>query len=118
MRSVVVVLPASMCAMMPILRILSIGTVRAIFQISIRRRGSSPFTRTTNGELPPIVRERLIRLRHSMYVVFFLDRAAAHIRGVIQFVRQLLRHALFGPRAGIHQNPANRQAGAAVLRNL
>src|SRR5260370_32371337 len=98
MRSVVVVLPASMWAMMPMFRIFSIGTVRAI---------------STAYRLPPVVREGFIRLRHSVHIVLLLNRSAAHVRGVVQFVRQLVGHAFFRARPGVDQNPADRQAGAA-----
>src|SRR5690348_5793413 len=107
MRSVVVVLPASMCAMMPILRIFSSGTVRAILLIAISLK--------LRGPLPAVVREGLVRLRHTMHVVFLLDGAAAHIRGVVQLICQLFRHALIRPGTGVRNEPAQREAGAAAL---
>ena len=39
--------------------------------------------------LPPVVRESLIRFRHAVDVVSLLDGAAAQVRSVVQFVRQL-----------------------------
>ena len=33
-------------------------------------------------------------------------------------IRQLLGHSLFGARPGVGHDPANRQAGAAILRHL
>src|SRR5437016_12295010 len=57
----------------------------------------------------------LIRLCHAMYVVLLLDRAAAHVRGLVQLIGQLLWHSLFSPSSGVLKNPANRQAGAPGL---
>src|SRR5579863_1479084 len=53
-----------------------------------------------------------------MHIILLLNRSAAHVRGIVQFVRQFLRHAFFGTRAGILQNPPDRQAGSPVLRNF
>src|SRR5437016_11470912 len=103
MRSVVVVLPASMWAMMPIFRIFSIGTVRAI--------NACPTTYDLRASSPPIVGKRLIRLRHPMDIILFLNRSTAHVRGVVQFVRQLIGHAFFRASPRVDQNPAYRQDG-------
>src|ERR1700733_7831480 len=62
--------------------------------------------------------ESLVCLRHSMNVVLFLNRSTAHVGGIRQLVRQLVRHALVGPAAGVLQNPANRQTDPAVLGNF
>src|ERR1022692_1709278 len=102
MRSVVVVLPASMCAMMPILRIFSSGVVRAI-KLSY---------------LPAIVGKSLIGLGHAVDVVFLLNCSASGIGGVVQFIRQLFGHALFRARAGVAENPPNRKAGPAIIGNF
>src|SRR5579871_5854898 len=113
MRSVVVVLPASMWAAMPMFLILSSGTVRGIKILSYRTNHRLP---GKNAVLPTVVRESFVGFRHAVNVIPFLDRAAAKIRGVIQFVGQLFGHALFRTRAGLRHDPANRQAGAAILR--
>src|SRR4051812_25100433 len=76
MRSVAVVLPASMWAMMPMLRVFAREVCRAISQ------------------LPAVVRERAVRFRHPVYVFALLDGAAPEVRGVHEFVRQLLLHRL------------------------
>src|SRR5512141_1358430 len=104
MRSLTVVLPASMCAMMPMLRIFSSGTSRAMW-------GSI-------GSLPPIVREGLVGLRHAVYVFLLLDGPAAHVGGFAQLVGQLLGHALFRPRTRVADQPPQRQADAPVLRHF
>src|SRR5579884_1405494 len=102
MRSVVVVLPASMWAMMPIFLILSSPTVRAI-----KSNFAAKF-------LPPVVREGSVGLGHAVYVVLFLNRSAAHVGGVVQFIRKFFRHALVGAAACILQDPANRKTRPAV----
>src|ERR1700683_1560997 len=103
MRSVVVVLPASICAAMPMFLILSSGTVRAIKIPKL---------------LPSVMRERLVRFRHAVYVVPLLDGAAPHVRGVIQLVGQLFRHSLFGPGPGVQNDPADSEAGTPYLRHF
>src|SRR5580692_2950512 len=98
-----------MWAMMPMFLIFSIGTVRAINKSYVAKLTTS---------LPAIVRESLVRLRHSMNVVLFLNRPTAHVRGVGQLVGQFVRHAFVRPAASILQNPADRQAHAAILRHF
>src|SRR5206468_10985144 len=115
MRSVDVVFPASMCAMIPILRVssslnpLPMAPGTAFF--SPVRVATASFTTTTyplpapflpapflpapflpTPFLPTIVRERLVRFRHAMHVFFLLDRSAARIRRVNQFIRELVHH--------------------------
>src|SRR3954466_2501623 len=96
MRSVVVVFPASMCAMMPIFRILSSGVVRGIASLySAKTRGDQdaprmgPVSLRCHREafglldagslkagsrsclfrrLPPVMREGAVRLRHPVRV--------------------------------------------------
>src|SRR6266436_6090762 len=138
MRSVVVVLPASMWAMMPIFLHRSSGTVldTAFFFSSLRTSCSpamfagvlikfsswllalgsqlEPFAPVKNQEptaalLPPIVRKGLVRLRHAVYIFFLLDGRAFTVRGVEQLVAQLINHSLFGAPAGVSHQPANRQ---------
>src|SRR5438445_8195011 len=55
------------------------------------------------------MRECLVGFRHAVHVFFLLDRAAARIGGVDQFIREFGNHGL--PRAlpRILQQPANRQ---------
>src|ERR1700682_5756126 len=112
MRSVVVVLPASMWAMIPMLRTFSSWVVLAIQFLEGRIYPPPTFL------LPPVMRESLVGFRHAMDVVLLFNSAAAQISGVIQFVRQLFGHALFGPAARVDQDPANRQAGPAIVGHL
>src|SRR5215213_4981286 len=99
MRSVVVVLPASMCAMMPMLRTL-VRSVRTSFCATevfsfaylldvviaprlYRRRLS-----------PAVVREGAVRLGHLVCVLTPLDGGTQAIAGVEDLVRQAFDHGL------------------------
>src|SRR5712691_5042316 len=101
MRSVVVVFPASMCAMMPIFLHRSNGTVLdTAFFLSSLRTSCSPAmfagllkihlhyacgapgvparpdgrdARPSKTQLPPIMRKSLVRFRHPVYIFFLLD---------------------------------------------
>src|SRR5262245_65850086 len=97
MRSVVVVLPASMWAMMPMLRVRSRGTSRAMSWHA--------------WALPAVVREGLVGLRHAMRVLLLLDRAAATVGGVEQLAGELGDHRLLGPRARVLHQPAHGARG-------
>src|SRR5215471_20672997 len=68
--------------------------------------------------LPPVMRERLVGLRHPVNIVSLLDRSAAQIRGIIQFVSQLLRHAFLRAAPRVENDPPDRQAGPPVLRHF
>src|ERR1700674_6132484 len=103
MRSVVVVLPASMWAMMPMFLQRSNGTVLGTAFYSFR----API-------LPPVMREGLIGLGHAMYIFFLLDGGAFSVGGVQQFVAQLVDHASFRAPARIRQQPADRERCAPV----
>src|SRR5438552_8440396 len=135
MRSVVVVLPASMCAMMPMFRVFANGVCLGIAAISTgfgirdlrfvgirwdsqivgrgKTRNANPReSQIPNPEsripspLPSIVSERLVRLCHPMRVFAFLHRAAAQIRRVEQLVGQLLLHRLaVAARARVADQP-------------
>src|SRR5918998_3175133 len=103
MRSVVVVLPASICAMIPMLRYRSRGVVRAITEYSsgarchrvgapsrfCRLQGTPVWptgARPRQGRaLPAIMRERLVGVRHPMRVFPPLDGDAPIVRGIEQF---------------------------------
>src|SRR5690349_20918600 len=117
MRSVVVVLPASMWAMMPKLRYLSIGVVRAtgnpclstgefVFPPVIERR-------LLSSVLPAVVREGLVGFCHTMSFFALLDGAAVVFRGFQQFGGELARHGVLATLARGIDQPAHRQRGAA-----
>src|SRR5918994_4849055 len=99
MRSVVVVLPASMCAMMPMLRVRFSGTCRGITSLGCSVAGLlGSWVAATEPPgysatpLPAIVGERLVRLGHAMSVLALLHRAAPEVGRVQQLIRQLLLH--------------------------
>src|SRR6266403_2551376 len=110
MRSVDVVFPASMCAMIPMLRVSSSLNARPIAPcapfFSPVRIATASLTRTP---LPAVVRERLVRFRHAMHVFLLLHGPAARIGRVNQFIRQLIHHRLACALPRILQQPANRQ---------
>src|SRR5579883_672502 len=117
MRSVEVVLPASMCAMIPILRVSSSLNARpaapAFFSPALLATASVTFLSCFASNLPAVMRERLIRFRHAVHIFLFLDGAAARIGGVNQLVGQLVDHGFSGTLARILQNPADGQGLAA-----
>src|SRR5260221_5995442 len=91
MRSVEVVFPASMCAMMPIFRVSASCALRAISNVPVLSPlkfenypvlSSSPPAR---DYLPAIVREGLVGFGHAMNVFLLLHRAAAAVGSVHQF---------------------------------
>src|SRR6266567_5806641 len=97
MRSVVVVLPASMWAMMPMFRV----------------RSSSGFM-CCLGSLPAIVGERLVGLRHAMHVFSSFYGCSLPPRCIEQLARKLLRHALARPSSGGGDEPAHGEGDAPV----
>src|SRR5579859_5787617 len=110
MRSVDVVFPASMCAIMPMLRVSSSLKPRPaaccdFSLVSVAITGSF----SSVPPLPAIMRERLVRYCHAVHVFLFLDGPAARICSVNQLVRQLVNHGLAGAIPRILQQPADRQ---------
>src|SRR5258707_12132176 len=93
MRSVVVVLPASICAAMPIFREQSSGVCRGI--------NTRPYS------LPAVMRERPIGFRHLVRVFALLHRRAAIARGVHQLPRKSPLHGWFVAAAGSRDDPAD-----------
>src|ERR671921_291493 len=107
MRSVVVVLPASMCAMMPMLR-----TVARLVVMSTATLADFPCCRESNQETrhrsartggspsPAVVGEGLVGLGHLVGVLTLLDAAAETVRGVEDLVHEAVRHGLLAALAG------------------
>src|SRR6185312_9021654 len=141
MRSVVVVFPASMWAMMPIFRILSSGVVRAMCPFIQQKRGatrtptSGPVSLRCHREafgpldagslepgsrsclsrgLPPVMREGPVGLRHPVRVFLLLYRLAFALRRQDQLGGEALGHRLFFARAAVLDDPAHPQRGAAL----
>src|ERR1700739_2312950 len=112
MRSVDVVFPASMCAMIPMLRVSSsLNALPMVPETAFFSPGPvAPVSLTaTTHSLPPVMRERLVRLRHAMHVFLLLDRSAARVGRVNQLIRELVDHRLARALPRILQQPANRQ---------
>src|ERR1700712_1927800 len=115
MRSVVVVLPASICAMIPMLRVLASSALLAIFPSSFRVCGLAGFW---IAELPAVVGESLVRFGHLVGVLASLDAGTETVAGVQQLVHQALGHGLLTTGAGVADQPAQRQRGLARHANL
>src|SRR5690242_17848531 len=113
MRSVVVVLPASTCAMIPMLRVRSSETARdwsgfvAIVRapvVWLAPPSGSPCVR-----LPAVVRECLVGVGHLVNVFALLHRVAAVLRGVDDLVREAIHHRLLVALARVLDDPAHAQ---------
>src|SRR5256885_11456747 len=104
MRSVVVVFPASMWAMMPMFRTLSSGEVRAIF--------------VSANFLVPEVAEGLVALSHLVRLFAALDGGAHAVGGVHQLPGELLLHRFPRSGPGVTHDPAPGQRRAAVRPDL
>src|ERR1700677_3107950 len=129
MRSVVVVLPASMCAMIPMFRQRFRGVVRATVYLSSASsaRGKNyvepkPERQKLFTEelfsLPAVMREGLVRLGHTVDVFLLLHRGTTAVGGIEELCGQLLNHALFATGAAIGNEPADGERGAALRKNF
>src|SRR6266550_5263629 len=133
MRSVVVVFPASMWAMMPIFRILSSGVVRGnclpLFSKNAGRPGRPRVGRSRSAvigppsgasdagslrsgsrsclfrRLPPVMREGAVRLRHPVRVFLLLYRLAFALRRQDQLGGEALGHRLLFAGAAVLDDP-------------
>src|SRR5437899_11858677 len=122
MRSVVVVLPASMWAMIPMLRVFSSEYCRSTSAAlppydssSHAKRGVSLRPPLHLGlQLPAIMRERLVGLRHLVRVFSLLHGRATIARRVEQLGGQLVRHAALGAPAGGADDPPHGEGRAPV----
>src|ERR1700733_11625196 len=118
MRSVDVVFPASICAIIPMLRVSSSLNARPMCPCSacfadtcfpdsgfavpcfVNSCCVGSFTGTIQPSfncvalLPAIVRESLVGFSHAMDVFFFLHGPAASVRSVNQLVSQFVDHRL------------------------
>src|SRR5947209_15718046 len=130
MRSVVVVLPASMCAMIPMLRVLASWALlsaiphSSLFGSACGARGSpgpagddgGRWTDVTSGAVtrmsPAVVREGLVRLGHLVRVLAALDRRAQTVARVEQLVHQALGHRLLPTGPAVLDQPAQAERGA------
>src|SRR6266545_3274160 len=106
MRSVTVVLPASMWAMIPMLRVRASVTWRAISNTWLPAR------------LPLEVAEGLVGLGHLVGVLAPLDGSAEAVHGIDELCGQLLGHALAAALARGLDEPAHAEAHAAIAADL
>src|SRR5688500_18159542 len=126
MRSVVVVLPASMCAMIPMLRVLASWALSAItysssFGSACGFRGSPglpPSAGAGERTSPAVVREGLVRLGHLVRVLAPLDGGAEAVARVEQLVHEALGHRLLAAGAAVLDEPAQAERRAAGGANL
>src|SRR4028118_1373625 len=106
MRSVAVVLPASMWAMIPMLRYSSscsgFGTAEDVCDSTTTAICSAFF-------LPAVVREGLVGLRHAVDVVLLLVGAALGVRRVDDLADELVDHLLLASLPGERDEPAHGQ---------
>src|SRR6476646_7140957 len=79
-------------------------------------------TATSSPPLPPVVRERLVGLRHPVHVVLALERVPLLLERIQDLARELVVHVLLAPIARVGDEPAQRERAAAPLghfdRNL
>src|ERR1022692_1076398 len=99
MRSVVVVLPASMWAAMPMLRVFASVYCLAIF-------------------LPAVMGECFVRLGHAVRVLALLDRLTLVAGGVHDLSGKLVRHRTARARARILDEPAHAHRLTAIGADL
>src|SRR5262245_58831866 len=118
MRSVVVVFPASMCAMMPMFRTLARASAAATVRIPTSStrlcdRGALPgrIVRPREPALPAVVRECLVGLGHLVRVLAALDRGTEAVARVQQLVLQPLDHGLLATCLGVRHQPAQPERG-------
>src|ERR1700756_2226773 len=125
MRSVVVVLPASMCAMMPMLRtfVRSVSTSCATAKFPLFRLldccSDVPEVSTDRGLCSPaVVCEGPVRLGHLVGVLAPLDGGTQAIAGVEDLVRQALGHGLLPALPREADQPTQGQRGGTVGAHL
>src|SRR5918995_4110133 len=145
MRSVVVVLPASICAMIPMFRVFAsmvsasvdAGLVAVAVLIAFlvcpkhvasgTDRCPAPGGSVAGSDGPTavlqwleasVVREGAVRLGHSVRVLAALDRRARVIECIKQLVSQLLLHRLARAGSRCRQKPAHGQGLAARTFDL
>src|SRR5690242_8586970 len=122
MRSVVVVLPASMCAMMPMLRtllrsvVMSTATAAVFLRKLVVGGGGSLGALQQGGShrtSPAVVGEGLVGLGHLVGVLALLHRGTEAVARVEDLVHEALGHGLLATLRGVADEPAQRERGAA-----
>src|ERR1700722_1102592 len=110
MRSVVVVLPASICAMIPMFRTLARSAAVWVATLSVLR--------TRFSVLPAVMREGLVGLRHLVCVLAALDARPEAVAGIEQLVHEPLGHRLLPTLARVRHQPAQGEGGGARCAHL
>src|SRR5215213_4885009 len=127
MRSVVAVLPASMCAMMPMLRTLLRSVVMSTATESLFLRGRSLGCGRRTPRLvavfpsrgsPAVVGEGLVGLGHLVGVLALLHSGTEAVGGVEDLVHEALVHGLLATLGRVADEPAERERGATVALDL
>src|SRR5438128_1067939 len=130
MRSVVVVLPASMCAAMPMLRVHSRGNGRSLaltgetlaLSVTTVMAGEAALDMITayllTCDLPAEVSKSAIRLSHLVGIFFFLNDTARVVVGIDDLGRERFLHRNALARSGCIDDPAKRQALLTFVRNF
>src|SRR4030081_1599540 len=106
MRSVVVVLPASICAEIPMFLYRSIGVLRAT-AMSLEP-----------DQLKPVMRERLVGFRHPVYFLALLHRTATALGRFLQFAGKANRHRFLTALLRRLADPAHRERHPAHRTDL
>src|SRR5437879_11239868 len=104
MRSVSVVLPASMCAAIPMFRVRSSGNFRA-GEFGFFTPAGDCFSRVAVAiTLPAEMGEGAVRLRHFVSVVALLDRVTLTRRSVFEFRGERFGHRHAATVIGVLHN--------------
>src|SRR5205085_1324468 len=114
MRSVVVVLPASMCAMIPMLRVLASSALLAMIP---SRLCCGPSAKR-GWCLPAVVGEGAVRLGHLVGVLATLHSGTEAVAGVEDLVHEAVGHRCLATGARIADEPAQGERGAAARLDL
>src|SRR4051794_22593663 len=109
MRSVSVVLPASIWAAMPMFRVRSSGNFR-FGELGFFAPAGDCFSRVAVAiTLPAEMSKGAVGLRHFVSVVALLDRVTLASRGVFQFSGKRFGHWHTTTAIGVLHDPAHRE---------
>src|SRR5213594_602369 len=120
MRSVVVVLPASMWAMIPMFRVRASGysrMTRALpappVRLTVSRAACATLTSSAAvaTRLPPVVGERLVRFRHLVHVLPPFHRRSLPGGRAQELAGHGIGHRVLAPMPSVVHRPARRSHG-------
>src|ERR1700712_2265553 len=86
--------------------------------IPMLRVSASPASTVSAIRLPAVVGEGLVGLRHLVVVFALLHSSAETVARVEQLVHEPLGHGLLAALAGVGDQPAEREGGAATGTHL